>query len=70
MKSGRNPDEFTLHSLRIGGATKLAAGEDASKRATQKYERWKPDAYKTYTCNNAEESRRVSRKLAVASEGS
>ena len=25
-KSGRNPDEFALHSLRIGGATTLAAG--------------------------------------------
>ena len=26
-KSGRNPDEFALHSLRIGGATTLGAGE-------------------------------------------
>ena len=29
-KSGRNADEFALNSLRIGGATTLAAGGDIS----------------------------------------
>ena len=28
VKSRRNPDEFALHSLRIGGATAFAAGGD------------------------------------------
>ena len=31
-KSRRNPDEFALHSFRIGGATALAAGGDISER--------------------------------------
>ena len=31
-KPGRNPDGFALQSLRIGGATTLAAGGDVSDR--------------------------------------
>ena len=35
-KSGRNPDEFALHSLRIGGATTLAEGGEVSERVIQR----------------------------------
>ena len=45
-KSGRNPDEFALHSLVIGGATTLAAGGDITERVIQREGRWKSDAYK------------------------
>ena len=45
-KSGRNADELALHSLRIGGAITLAAGEDISERVIQREWRCKPDAYK------------------------
>ena len=31
-KSGHNPDDFALHSLRVGGATSLAAGGQIPKR--------------------------------------
>ena len=51
-KSGQNFDEFALPSLRIFGATTLAAGGDISERATQGDRRWKSDAYKAYTRNN------------------
>ena len=39
-KSGRNPDEFALQSLRIGGATTLGAGGDVSERVIQSEGRW------------------------------
>ena len=35
-KSGRDPREFALHSLRIGGASALAAGGDVSDRVVEK----------------------------------
>ena len=35
-KSGLNLDEVALHSLRIFGATTLAAGGDISERVAQK----------------------------------
>ena len=65
-ESGRNPDEFALHSLRIGGATTLAAGGDISERVIRREGWWRSDAYKVYTRNNIEDSTRVSRKLASA----
>ena len=68
-KSDRNLDEFALHPLRIGGATTLAAGGDISERVMQGDGRCKSDAYKAYSCKNEQDSRRVSRKLVVASEG-
>ena len=68
-KSGRNPDEFAFHSLRIGGATTHASKEDISERVIQRERRWKSDAYKAYTRNNIDDSRRVPRKIVVASEG-
>ena len=67
-KSSHNADEFALHLLRIGGAATLSAGEDVSERVIQREGRWKFDACKAYTCNNIQDSRMVSRKLAVASE--
>ena len=68
-RSGRNPDEFALHSLNIRGATTLAAGEDRSEDAVQREGGWRSDAYKAYTRNKVEDSGRVSRKLAVANVG-
>ena len=68
-KSGRNPDEFALHSLRIGGTTTLAARGELSERVIQREGRWMCEVYKAYTRNNIDDSRRVSRKLVVASEG-
>ena len=72
-ESGRNldefADEFALHSLRIGGATTLAAGGDISERVIQREGRWRSDAFKAYTRNYTEDARRVSRKLGVASWG-
>ena len=32
VKSGRNPEEFGLHAVRIGGATTLAAGGTYRKK--------------------------------------
>ena len=64
-KSGRNPKEYALHSLRIGSASTLAAGGDVSERVIQREGRWKSDAYKVYTRNNADDAGHVSRKLAT-----
>ena len=64
-KSGRKPEEYALHSLRIGSASMLAAGGDVSKRVIEREGRWKSDAYKVYTRNNADDARQVSRKLAA-----
>ena len=68
-KSGHNPDEFALHSLRIGGATTLAAGGDISERVIQREGRWRSDTYKACTWNNIENSRRLSRTVGVVSGG-
>ena len=62
-KSGRDPKDFALHSLRIGGASTLAARGEVSERVIQRAARWKSDSYKSYTVNNMEDSRRVSRIL-------
>ena len=69
VKSRRNPDEFALYSLRIGGATASATGGDTSERVMQREGRWRSDAYKTYTRNIIEVARRVSGKPGVASGG-
>ena len=44
-KSGRNPKEYALHSLRIGSASTLAAGGDVSERVIQRDGRWNSNAY-------------------------
>lgn len=54
--AGRNPKDFALHSLRIGGASTLAAGGDISERVIQSEGRWTSESYKTYTRNNREDS--------------
>lgn len=67
--AGRNPTDFGLHSLRIGGTSTLAAGGDISERVIQSEGRWTSESYKTYTKNNREDSQRVSRKLADEKKG-
>ena len=52
----------------MGGDT-LAAGRDISKRVIEKNRERKSDAYRAYTRSNIEYSKRVSRRLVVASEG-
>ena len=51
-KSGLNLDEFAPHSLRIIGATTIAAGGYISEQVTQGERRWKSNADKAYTRNN------------------
>lgn len=68
-KSGHSSDEFAPYSLRVGRPIRLAAGRRTSERVIQRKGRWGSDAYKIYTRNNLEYSRRVSRELAVANVG-
>ena len=68
-RTGRDPKEFALRSLRIGGASALAAGGHVSERVIQREGRWKSDAYKTYTVNNSEDSQMVSRILGNKDKG-
>ena len=62
--SGQDPAEVALHSLRIGGVSRLTAWGGMSERVTQREERWKSDACKVYTRGNMEDSGLVSCKLA------
>ena len=64
-KSGCKPQEYVLHSLRIGSASTLADGGDVSERVIQREGKWKSDAYNVYTGNDAENAGKVSRKLAA-----
>ena len=66
---GRRPEQFALHSLRIGGATTLAAGGDVPEVAIQREGGWRSDVFKIYIRNNMADSRLVSRKLGDASRG-
>ena len=54
-KSGRDPKDSALHSLRIGGGSTLAAGGGGFGKSN-------PEG-KPYTVNNMEDSRRVSRRV-------
>ena len=63
-ESGQDPAKFALHSLRIGGASRLAARGGMSERVIRRDWRRKSDAYKVYTRCNLEDSGLVSRKLA------
>ena len=67
--SGGDPKEFALHSLRIGGASTLAAGGDVPDRVIQQEGRWRSEEYKTYTVYNVEDAKRVSRKLSDKDKG-
>ena len=64
-KTGRTPEEYALHSLRIRSASMIAAGGDVSERVIQREGGWISGAYKVYTRNNADDARQVSRKLAA-----
>lgn len=66
VQSGGEPSDFALHSLRIGAATKLAAGGDVPDRVIQREGRWARDSntFKIYTQGNTVDSRKVSKKLA------
>ena len=68
VKSGQNLDEFALHALRIFGGTTRLAGEDISKRVSQREGRWMSDAIKAYTRDNIQYSKWVSRKVVLARE--
>ena len=64
-KAGDDPREVALHSLRIGGATTLAAGGDVPQRVIQRESRWEPsETPLVYTRNNREDAGIVHRKLA------
>ena len=67
-ETGGNPEEYALHSLRIGGASALAAGGPVSQGVIQREGRWKSDAYKLYTRNKTEDSDKVSGRLAQGEE--
>ena len=62
-ESGQDSAEFALHSLRVGGASRLAAGCRMSERVIQRKGRWKSDAYKVYTRSIMEDYGLVSSKL-------
>ena len=64
-KAGDDPSEVGLHSLRIGAATKLAAGGEVSQRVIQREGRWKSsESSKVDTRNNPEDAGIVPRKPA------
>ena len=60
-----NPKNFGLHSLRIGGATAMAAGGEIPDRIVQREGRWKRGSgtMRKYTRNNSEDASAVSNKL-------
>ena len=66
VQSGCEPSGFALPSLRIGAATKLAAGGDVPDRVIQSEGRWArdPNTFKTYTKGKTVDSLRGSKKLA------
>ena len=53
-REGVDSKRVSLHSLRIGTATVLAAGGEIAERVIQREGRWKSgiDTYKVYTRNN------------------
>ena len=67
--AGRRPEHFALHSLRIEGATTLAARGDVPEVAIQRGGGWRSDVLNIYTRNNMADSWLVSRKLGDASRG-
>ena len=63
--SGQTPEEYALHSLRIASASMRAARGCVSERVMKREGRWKYDAYKVFTRNNADDARQVTRELAA-----
>ena len=70
VQSGCEPSGFALPSLRIGAATKLAAGGDVSDRAIPRKGRWARDSNtsKIYTKGNTVDPQRVCKKLVQVGE--
>ena len=68
-KSGRDPRDLALHSLRIGGMSTMCAGGEISNRVGQRKGRWNSGAYKPYAVNNSEDSQRVPRILGDKKRG-
>ena len=66
VQSGGEPGDLALHSLRIGVATKVAAGGDVPDRVIQREGRWARDSntFKTHTKESNVDARTVSKKLA------
>ena len=60
--AGKNPTQFTLHSERIGGATKLAA-QGMSELQIQQAVRWKSRAFTVYVRGAGEGAQKVSAVL-------
>lgn len=66
--AGLPPDEFALHSLRIGGATYLAAG-GASPEVLRNEGRWaRKHGLRPYVCNHGMDAEWVSDKLVKAAD--
>lgn len=63
-KSGRNPDDFALPSLRIEGAITIAAGEDKPERVIRREARWSSNAYNAYM--QAEQCTRMPERCHVS----
>ncbi len=66
--AGMPPNEFALHSLRIGGATQISASHIA-KDVLQREGRWRSDAYKVYVRNMGKRVGAVSDALAAVDAG-
>ena len=66
VQSAGKPIDFAPQSLRIGAATKLAAGGDVPDRVIQTEGGWARDSntFTIYTKGNTVDSRKVSKKLA------
>ena len=61
--AGVRAEDYALHSLRIGGATHLSAGE-ATSEVLQREGRWASDAYKTYVRSHGEDAGWVASVMA------
>ena len=68
-KSGRDPIDFAVCSLRTEGMSTIRVGGEISDRIGQREGRWKSGAYKPYAVNNREDSRRVSSILGDKKRG-
>ena len=65
--AGVQPEEYALHSLRIGGATHLSAG-GAAPELLKREGRWASGAYKGHVRNHGREAQWVSVVMAERSE--
>ena len=68
-KSGRDPKDFALHSLRIEGGFHPCGWGGRFGKSNQEGRELESDCYKPYTVNNMEDSRRVSCILGDKDKG-